>query len=325
MVRSKHVHFVGCCVAVLWLEGVAPAVAQKRVEPAESASTSPLSPMGVPKTFFSDSELTLQFVCHDPSSVAWQASAARRPFASGVVEPRTGKLEIRLRTPQVKEGVVLPIQVAAGDSLFKIHIFGRDPLADRHNWAEALQIVLFDPSGETAKAFGTINLPYRQLTGLGGLAAVTEGIVVVGEGLSFADHPELDDTLCCLARQGVPVVLLAPGSGNFRVADPPPTRFELRDESVGQQIDPQTVGDLKRSRGYRVSGDGNGPVLRITVQRSDYAWGDFRFDNKRGRLCCLTWNLLETWETSPAPRFFFVRLLEIVSSGKDLSGGKQSE
>jgi hypothetical protein len=325
MVRSKRVHIVGCCVAVLWLEGVAPAVAQKRVESAERVSTSPLAPMGVPETFFSDSELTLRFVCHAPSSVAWQATAVRRPFASGVVEPRNGTLEIRLRTPHVKEGVVLPIQVAAGDTLSKIHIFGRDPLADRRNWAEALQVVLFDPSGKTAKAFGTINLPYRQLTGLGGLAAVNKGIVVIGEGLSLADHPGLDDTLCRVARQGVPVVLLAPESGDFRITDPAPVRFELRDESAGQQIDPRTVGDLKRSGGYRVSGDRNGPVLRITDERLDYAWGDFRFNNKRGRLCCLTWNLLETWETSPAPRFFFVRLLEIVSSGKDLSGGKQGE
>ena len=325
MVRLKHVHFMACCIAVLWLEGVAPAVAQKRVESAKRASTSPLSPVGVPETFFCDSELALRFVCHDPSSVAWQASAARRPFASGVVEPRNGQLEIRLRTPRVREGVVLPIQVAVGESVFKIHIFGRDPLADRHNWAEALQVVLFDPSGETAKAFTTINLPYRQLSGLGGLAAVNKGIVVIGEGLTLADHPGLGDTLCCLARQGVPVVLLAPESGNFTITDPAPARFGLRDESAGQQIDPRTIGDLKRSRGYRVSGESDGPVLRITDQRSDYAWGDFRFDNERGRLCCLTWNLLETWETSPATRFFFVRLLEIVSSGKDLSGGKQSE
>lgn len=325
MVRSKRVHFVACGIAVLWLEGVAPAVAQKRVESAERVRTAPLSPTGVPETFFSDSELALQFVCRAPSSVAWQASAARRPFASGVVEPRNGKLEIEFRTPQVREGVVLPIQVAVGESLFKIHIFGRDPLADRHSWAESLHLVLFDPPGETAKAFDTISLPHGQLTGLGGLSAVNEGIVVIGEGLSLADHPGLDDTLCCLARQGVPVILLAPQSGSFRVTDPAPKRLELQDESAGQQIDPRIIGDLRRSRGLRVSGDGNGPLLRIADQGSSYAWGDFRFDNKRGRLCCLTWDLLATWETSPAPRFFFVRLLEIVSSGKDLSGGKQSE
>lgn len=325
MVRLKRVHLVGCCVAALWLEGVASAVTQGRVESAEGGTTSTLTPVEVPETCFADSELALRFACHAPSSVAWQASAARRPFASGVIEPRNDKVEIRFRTPQVKQGVVLPIQVAVGGTLSKIHVFGQDPLAGRRDWATSLHVTLFDPSGKTANALDTINLAYRQLTGLGALASVTRGIVVVGEGLSLDDHPGLDETLCRVARQGVPVVLLAPESGNFAITDPAPMRFELRDNSAGQQIDARTIGDLNRSCAYRVSSEGDVPLLRTTEQQSDYAWGDFRFDNRRGRLCCLTWNLLETWETSPAPRFFFVRLLEIVSSGKDLSGGKTND
>lgn len=326
MIRSKRNLIVIACVAMLWLEGIAPVVAyEKAVEPARRDDTSSVVPIGVPGTVFANAELRLRFACHRESSIPWQASAARRPFASGVVESKGGQLKIRLRTPNVKEGVVLPIQIAVGDAVCKILVFGRDPLAERRQWAKELQIVLFDPLGKTAMAFDEITLPYRRLTGLGALATVTKGMIVVGEGLPLADHPGLDKALCQVARQGVPILLLTPASGEFTITDPAPKRFELQDASAGQQLDSRTVGDLTQPRSYRVSGAKDGPVLRITDDSSSYAWGAFRFDNARGQLCCIGWNLLDQWESSPAPRFFFVRLLEIVSSGKYLPGGKKSD
>lgn len=295
------------------------------VESAQLGKAASVVPVVVPGTAFADSELRLRFACQETASVPWQASAARRPFASGVVTAKDGLVEIRLRTPNVKEAVVLPIQVAVGDAVCKVLIFGRDPLNGRRQWAEQLRIVLFDPSGNTAEAFDAIKLPYRRATGLGALAAVSEGMVVVGEGLRLADHAGLDRVLCQIAGHGVPVILLAPKSGELTISDPRPKRFELRDPDVGQQIDSRTVGDLKRSGGYRISGEGKGPVLRVTDESLSYVWGDFRFDLAQGRVCCVAWELLDRWETSPAPRFFFVRLLEIVSSGKDLPGGKKSD
>ncbi len=315
-----------CCIAILRLEGNVPlVVCAEEAGPSRLEEAAMVVPTGVPKTAFADSELRLRFACHDQATLAWQASAARRPFASGVVTAKGGQAEIRLHTPHVKEGVALPIQVAAGDAVCKILVFGTDPLDGRSQWAEQLQIVLFDPSGKTAKAFDEIDLPYRRATGLGALAAVTNGIIVVGEGVPLDQHRGSDTVLCQLARQGVPVILLAPDSGEFTVTDPALQRFELRRDAVGQRVDSRTAADLKRSGGFRVFGGQDGPVLRVTDQPSDYAWGDFRYDDSHGRLCCVTWNLLDQWETSPAPRFFFVRLLEIVSSGKDLPGGKTDD
>ena len=315
-----------CCVSLLRLEGNVPVVAYDRaVEPARQTKTARIEPSGVPQTVFADSELRLRFVCHDDEVVPWQASAARRPFSSGAVVPKQGWGEIRLQTPPVKDGIGLPIQVAVGDAVCKVLVLGNDPLDGRRQWAEQLRIVLFDPSGKTAKAFEAIELPYRQATGLCGLGAVTEGMIVVSEGLSLEEHRGLDRVLCQVARQGVPVILLRPDSGDFTVPDPGPLRFELQRGDVGERIDSRTAGDLRQAIGLRVTGDRNGPVMQITQQASDYAWGDFRFDDGRGRLCCVTWNLLDQWEASPAPRFFFVRLLELVSGGKDLPGGKTNE
>jgi hypothetical protein len=315
-----------CCVSLLRLEGNVPVVAYAgAVEPERQTKTARIEPSGVPQTAFADSELRLRFVCHDDEVVPWQASAARRPFSSGVVVPKQGWGDIRLQTPSVKNGIGLPIQVAVGDALCKVLVLGKDPLEGRRQWADQIQIVLFDPSGRTAKAFDEIELPYRQSTGLGGLAAVAKGMIVVGEGIPLGEHPGLDRILCQVARQGVPVILLRPKSGDFAISDPGPLRFELRRGDVRQRIDSRTAGDLRQVIGFRVTGERNGPVLRITEQPSDYAWGDFRFDDGRGRLCWVTWNLLDQWETSPAPRFFFVRLLEIVSGGKDLPGGKTNE
>ncbi len=325
MARSKPIWIVIGCIALLWLEGNMPAMAYEWVEAARREGASSVVPIEVPGTAFAGSELRLRFACHDQSSVAWQASAVRRPFASGVVAVKDGKLEIGLRSPDVKEGIVLPIQVAVGDTVCKILVFGRDPISGRRQWAKDLQIVLFDPPGKTAKAFDAIELPYRRSTGLGALAAVSKGMVVVGEGLRLADHRGLDGVLCQVARKGVSVLMLAPESGEFTISDPAPRRFELRNADAGKLIDARTVGDLRQPRGYRIAGETAGPVLRMTEETSDYAWGDFRFGDAQGRLCCVTWNLLDKWEASPAPRFFFVHLLEIVSSGKDLPEGKKNE
>ncbi len=147
----------------------------------------------------------------------------------------------------------------------------------------------------------------------------------MGEGLPLPDYPGLDTVLCQVARQGVPILLLTPASGEFTISDPAPRRFELRDAHVGPWIDSRTVGDLTQPSSYRVAGAKDGLVLQIVDGPSSYAWGEFRFDGARGRLCCVGWSLLDRWETSPAPRFYFVRLLEIVSSEKDLLGGKKSD
>ncbi len=326
MVRSRHLLVAIGCVAVLRLEGSVPAVAcEKMSESAEGGVTSAVEPVGVPATAFAGEELCLRFACGEKSQVAWQASAARRPFASGVIVAREGQAEIRFRTPDVKEGVVLPIQVAVKNAVCKILVFGKDPLEGRRQWAEQLQIVLFDPPQKTAKAFDEIALPYRQVAAIGALAAVSEGIVVVGEGLVLDEHRGLGGVLCQLARKGVPVILLVPESGRLTISDPAPERFELQGGDVGKKIDSRTVADLTRSHGYRIAGEENSPALQITDRPSDYAWGDFRYDDARGRLCCLGWSLLDQWETSPAPRFFLVHVLEIVSGGIDLSGGKKDD
>ncbi len=292
--------------------------------PRAEATPSEVQPLEVPATAFAGAELCLRFTCREKLHVAWQASAARRPFASGVVASQEGRAEIRFRTPEIKEGVVLPIQVAAGQSVCKILVFGKNPLAGRQQWAEQLRIVLFDPPGQTAKACDSVALPYRRVTTLGALAAATGGTVVVGEGLALDDHRGLGGVLSLLARQGLPVVLLAPASGRLETDGPAPKRFEFQAGGAQQEIDPRTGADLTRSLGFRTVGRENGPALEVTDRLSDYAWADFRYDDTRGRLCCVAWSVLDKWETSPAPRFFLVRLLEIASSGSDLSGGKRA-
>ncbi len=315
-----------CEVTVLWLEGVVPAVACGALSGTEPSGVSPaVRPLGVPAMVFSGEEVLLRFACDGQTQVPWQASADRRPFASGVVVAKNDLVEIRFTAPQVKEGVTLPIRVAVEKAVCKMQVVGRPPLAGRRQWAEQLGIVLFDPSGKTAEALEKIELPCRRVTGLGALAAVTEGLVVVGEGLALEDQRGLDGVLCQLARQGVPVVLLTPESGPFALSAPGPDRFELRGADAAVAIDALAAADLKESRRFRFAGEDQGMVLLIADEASGYPWADFRYGRDRGRVCCIGWNLLPRWEASPAPRYFFVRLLEIVSGGKDLPGGKKRD
>lgn len=274
---------------------------------------------------FSGEEVLLRLACDGQTQVPWQASAQRRPFASGVVAAKNDLVEIRFTAPRVKEGVTLPIRVAVEKAVCKMQVVGRPPLAGRRQWAEQLGVVLFDPPGKTAEALQKIDLPCRRMTGQGGLATVTEGVVVVGEGLALEDQRGLDAVLCQLARQGVPVVLLAPGSGTFSLSAPGPERFELRGADAAEAIDSLAAADLKGPRRFRLIGKDQALTLLVAEEVSGYPWADFRYGGERGRVCCIGWNLLPRWETSPAPRYFFVRLLEIVSGGKDLPGGKKRD
>ena len=315
-----------CGVTVLWLEGVMPAVACGQSSGTESNGlSSAIRPLEVPAMVFSGEEVLLRFACDGQTQVPWQASAERRPFASGVVAAKNDLVEIRFTAFQVKDGATLPIQVAVEKTVCKMQVVGRDPLVGRRQWAKQLGIVLFDPSGKTAEAFENIELPCRRMTGLGGLATVTEGIVVVGEGLALEDQRGLDGVLCKVARQGVPVVLLTPGSGPLALSPPGPERFELRGADAAAAIDALAAADLKGSRRFRLAGEDQGLVLLAAEEAAGYPWADFRYGGERGRVCCIGWNLLPRWETSPAPRYFFVRLLEIVSGGKDLPGGKKRD
>ena len=213
---------------VLWLGAFSLVAAEPevRVEPHENWSA-----------VFGESDVKFTF---DISSTAaftgrvnWSLSAKKRTIVRGqealeFTPDQPASVTVPLRIPPVKEGLIFEAELTlavygpeGGQPLGKlvkpIWIYARDPFADRTNWLKERKLVLYDPAGKTAEVFDKAKIPYREMRNIAGLAALEEGLLVIGEGVSLADHRDLGETVCKLAAGGVPVLCLAPADGAFEL------------------------------------------------------------------------------------------------------------
>jgi len=303
VVFTSNVSRGSCCAAAIWLVMPAVAAASAKSSEADGAEAVAVEPIELPLSVFADSEVSLRFLCRGVSRVPWQVMVNGQTLARGVLRVASDRVEIRFRTPPVKPHVALPLQLAVGGAEHKITVFSRDVLSDRRRWAEGLAVSLYDPPGETAKALDRIEFPYRRLTNLGSLSTVARGMVVVGEGIDLENQRGLDQTLYQIATGGVPVLLLAP--------------------AVGRLIEPCVINDLERKTGFVLAVRSGRPVLQVIGEPRSYAWIDLEFNAARARFVAIGWGLLDGWDDYPAPRYFFVALLEILSQGRDVDAGKK--
>jgi len=323
VVFTSNVSRGSCCAAAIWLVMPAVAAASAKSSEADGAEAVAVEPIELPLSVFADSEVSLRFLCRGVSRVPWQVMVNGQTLARGVLRVASDRVEIRFRTPPVKPHVALPLQLAVGGAEHKITVFSRDVLSDRRRWAEGLAVSLYDPPGETAKALDRIEFPYRRLTNLGSLSTVARGMVVVGEGIDLENQRGLDQTLYQIATGGVPVLLLAPAAGSLAAPDRGPERFELRAPAVGRLIEPCVINDLERKTGFVLAVRSGRPVLQVIGEPRSYAWIDLEFNAARARFVAIGWGLLDGWDDYPAPRYFFVALLEILSQGRDVDAGKK--
>src|SRR5690606_3254587 len=76
-----------------------------------------------------------------------------------------------------------------------------------------LSISLFDPPGATAELFERVKLPFQRIRTLEAIANVEQGLLIVGEEISFRRFRSLPELLIATASRGVPVLCLAPSEG----------------------------------------------------------------------------------------------------------------
>jgi len=168
---------------------------------------------------FGDCEATFTYRIEAPdgfSGVAgWSLAVDRRTLARGetAVHAPAGQqaeLTVPLRIPPVREGVVLDAELTV--SCFgkdarepavthrkAIHIYPRNPFADRAQWLKQRSIALYDPQGKTSQVFDRVGIPHKKLGGAAALEEIDRGLVVIGEGVSLSEHPSLADALFRLA------------------------------------------------------------------------------------------------------------------------------
>ncbi len=276
--------------------------------------------------------------------VAWQFSADGRTLARGERAVKTAAggretVEIRLAVPEVNPGVIMATKLTvsafasgtakeAGSVERTLWVFPPDPFTGRVEWLKKLDIRLFDPVGATAKLFDEFKIPYAAVRNVDALGEPKDGVLVVGEGVSFRDYRGLGDGLMKAAAAGWPILCIAPAGGEITLPVtgspemPEPKSVTLRRQDIITQLDKRldacgwkTDGKSAGS-GLKLRGD-RGPVAaEVVSQAGAWPWMEMTFDKGRGKLVVCGFGIVGAWAESPTPRFLFVKVLEQVSGSK---------
>lgn len=275
-------------------------------------------------------------------SLAWVLGVGGRSLANGAVavrHPGRGATNavVTVPVPAGREGVVAEATLttvladAAGNRLGMairpVRIFPADPFFDRRRWLDGLRIAVVDPDGGTEKVLTAAGVPLLFARADADIAALRPQVVIVGEGLAWAEHPRLAADLVGLCGQGTNVLCLAPASGAFPlpgVADPVgdgvADRITLRQADVVSDLDGRLDWRDWSARGSTVVSrlaivaDREAVVARAENAARGWPWLEARFaDRESGRpagtfvVCGL--GIVAHWEETPAARYLFAALL----------------
>jgi hypothetical protein len=296
-------------------------------------------------SFFSGQKATLRFIVQSAEPIngrlIWgyssqQLSLARNESAVTVQETKSAEVEIMLQLPETREEVVLDTELglrlldSRGDVIADyrriLRIFPRDPFANRGDWLRKQKISLYDPEGGTRKIFEEHAIPCETVRNLSVLETKTEGMVIVGEGVSWTERPGLPEVLVKLAVSGVSVLCLAPGEGSmtFPGTDddrPARTRVTLNGREVISQFDKRLDAQawppdgLMIKTGFELAAGRDRVVLTATESQRGWPWMEVEYPED-GRLILCGLGIVRAWDVSPVPRYLLLSILESLSQQK---------
>ncbi|MCG2661615.1 MAG: hypothetical protein L6437_15385 [Kiritimatiellae bacterium] len=274
--------------------------------------------------------------------VVWRYAAggktiARQEREVSIAPSRPESVVILLPVPEVKEGVILSTMLSvsmiengalqATVTLEKtLWVFPPDPFAGRQEWLKGLNLYLFDPEEKTAQRFKKAHIPFQCVPNYDALSNIRNGLVMIGEGISFKDYRGLWNQLMVMASNGVSVLCLAPAEGSLRLlapddpAWPAPAGMKLEQTVFIRRLDKRLDADawppdgVICARTFVVRGERGAVVSEIAPAASgDWSWIEIEGHLPRGRLIVCCFAMVEKWEVSPAPRFLLERILQYMS------------
>jgi hypothetical protein len=274
--------------------------------------------------------------------VQWQLTVGKRVVSRGnirptlVADPTIGDhLAFLLEMPPVRPGVVmdgeLNVTLHAGEAQsipFKqpLFVFADDPFVDREEWLRDLKIRLFDPDGATQKILEKHAIPFDVVTTAAAIDALSDGVLILGEEISWSDNSAAVSAAVQAARRGCRVLCLAPKEGlmllNSESPDEPTemsTLFAAR-ETIIHRFDKRfdtrewPGGPSVVSRLGLVFEDGC-QFARVTDSQAAWPWLEVRFanafssDEGSGTLIICGLGIIKHWNDGPVPRYLFLAVL----------------
>jgi hypothetical protein len=295
--------------------------------------------------FFSEAKATLTFEISAKEEVAgkaqWLLLAKGRVLASGAAEltPSPDKpalLTIERTLPPLEEGVAFALQMKvsfvetdakkpSAELIQDLWLLSENPFVNRIKALEALEIQLFDPTGDTVAALEKLEVPFERLNQADAISELSRGTLVIGEGISLKDYPSLPKSFCEVAARGVNVICLAPVDGEIALPlqasddDAQPAQVALRRVDVIHELDKRLtarwIGDESPVRSeLRLASAGEKIKGHIEEPGSGWSWVEVRYDKPGARAVLCGLGLIRDWDRSPAPRYLLARLLEQTSA-----------
>jgi hypothetical protein len=269
--------------------------------------------------------------------LAWSLSVSGRVVQRGAAAVAVSKtapatVAMTLRIPPVAEEVVVEAELAAALVLEHearaawsvrkpLRVFPDNPFAGRRRWLEGLKIHLFDPEKKTAAMFEAAGIPFTPVRDPDALAGLTDGIAIVGEGVSLRDYRGLAGCLCRAAAAGRPAICLAPREGAIEIAGtgghdgPRPRSLALHGDDVIRDLDKRldaatwAARDGAAGTGLNLAGDRGAVVGEIRADGA-WRWMEMRFGSGGGTAIVCGFAIVGLWDSGPAPRYLLRRILE---------------
>lgn len=292
---------------------------------------------------FGGKEATWQYQVKAPRAFKgrafWKLTSAGRTLARGETgvaagPDRPAPVKVALTLPPVRNGVVLEAKLtlslfadkaekAAASQEKTIWIFPEDPFYLHAKWLKELKIHLLDPEKKTLQVLEKAKVPFDEVGNVESIAELKEGVLLVGEGVSFKDYPALPELLIQAAARGLPVLCLAPAQGKLPIPGvekariPVPGSLAWRRGDVIREID-KRLDALSWSGGEMIASTvaltaEEGVVQGEIVPAGGWPWMEANYPETHGRLVICGFGIIPQWDASPTPRFLFERLLERVS------------
>jgi hypothetical protein len=274
----------------------------------------------------------------DQASGQWRLSTAGRTVARGetalVIGDGAAPFSITFALPELNDGVAVDLTLElsvtdtrSGDAMAStnkvIRSFSPKAFVGREAWLKSLDIALFDTEKATVSLFDDAGIPYRFLRNAEALTEITQGIVIVGEGVSTQENRGLWEQLVKVASRGVPVLCLAlregevalPGIGSTEMAATPAALTMKRYQAitdVDKRLDKTSWCGERKIASHSIVFEGErGPVAaRVQEGREGWLWLEQSFEDVESQLVLCQFRLIKHWEKSPVPRCLLLKVLD---------------
>ena len=327
-----------------WVSGADPVVSIQQSEPETAYFAG--RPASVSFDFTSD--LT------GKATLAWSLNSFRATIARGElpVELQAGeaaKVGWKMDLPDVKAGTVVsatlhlrlqpqdqspPFEFV--DHRIELSICSPDAIALQMEWLKSLDLVLFDPTQQTADAFQRTGIPYRtaddpQCSGL------SSGLIVYGEGIDPRQLNAVWKAAVEAATAGRRVIVLtSPGATvptegliTSSTDSIQSVALKKRDEAIGE-LDRRFVATAWPKSEHQVTSSlelvAHGDQPLVVFREETKGWQFLQVQYRTGgRLIWLGWDTVDSWDATPLPRYLLLKLLEDLTTDAPALKGKQNE